>query len=265
MKAVRSSPLTVLINAALQERRRQEPRRPYLGGSSWGDECARKLAFEFHDCPTDSPDPFSGELLRIFDMGYDLEDRMADYLRLAGFTLLTESEDGKQFGFSALGGKLKGHCDGIITAGPLDYPYPIIWENKGLGATIWRMLVSKGLEDGKPLYFGQVQTYCAYLDAPRGSRLNGGLFTAVRRETGEIYDQLVPFEPVKAQALSDKAVMIVKSARPEDVPRITSNPSDWRCDFCDYQRRCHSIKPLEMKLPQTTVAAFPSWLTAKKA
>ena len=181
--------------------------------------------------------------------------------RIAG---LTEDANGKQFEFVAMGGKLKGHCDGIITAGPLDYPYPIVWENKGLGATIWRALVGKGLEEGKPVYFGQVQTYCAYLDAPEGSPLNGGLFTAVRRETGEIYDQFVPFEPVKAQALSDKAVMIVQSARPEDVPRISSNPSDWRCEFCDYQKRCHDIKPLSITLPQTTAPAFPSWLTAKK-
>lgn len=263
MKPPRSSPLTVLINEALLERRRQQPPRPYLGGSSWGEKCARKLAYEWHKVPTDDADPFSGELLRIFDMGYDAEERMASYLRLAGFTLLTETADGKQFGFSAMDGRLKGHCDGIITAGPLDLPYPIIWENKGLGKTIWRALIGEGLEEGKPVYFGQVQTYCAYLDAPNGGTLNGGLFTAIWRETGEIFDQFVPFEPVKAQALSDKAVMIVQTEKPEDAPRISNRADWWECGFCDYQKTCHKIKPLEMKLPPKA-AAFPSWLTVKK-
>ena len=256
------SDLTDIIDKALLERRRQRPGRNYFGASGWGEECSRMLAYQWHKVPTDEIDPFSPEILRIFDMGEDCEKRMADYLRLAGFTLLTETKDGKQFGFKQLDGKLAGNCDGIIVAGPLDLPYPVIWENKGLGKSIWREVTRNGLENGKPVYYGQTQSYCAYIESDEfAGPLNGALFTAIWRESGEIYDEFVPFNVRHAQALSDKAVRIVESSKPEDMPRISSNAAFWKCGFCDYQKRCHDIKPLEIQTPPKQSSAFPSWLT----
>lgn len=256
------SELTDLIDSALLKRERESKAREYLGGSRWGEKCPRMLGFEFHQAPTDEEDRFPAPILRIFEMGHDSEERMASHLRLAGFTLLTHDEDGKQFGFVALDGKLAGHCDGIITAGPLDLPYPLVWENKAVGNTIWRSVVREGLETGKPVYFGQIQTYCAYITGPEGIQLNGGLFTMIHRETGEIYDEHVPFSTSKAQELSDKAVIVALSDKPEELPRISNRPDWWECEFCDYRMRCHGVTPIQPSAKADTTK-FPAWLTTK--
>lgn len=257
------SDLSNLIDSALLKRERESPARDYLGGSTWGEPCARKLAFGWHGVPTDKTDKFPPRILRIFEMGHDSEPRVAEHLRLAGFKLLTETADGEQFGFTALGGKLKGHCDGIIVSGPLDLPYPIVWENKAVGAGIWKAVTKDGLKVGKPVYYGQIQTYCAYIELPDGQVLNGGLFTMINRETGEIHDEFVPFDGVKAQDLSDRAVAVVESGKPEDLPRISDRADWWECSFCDYRKHCHGIKELEVnKKPE--VSAFPVWMTKGK-
>ena len=49
---------------------------------------------------------FEPRTLRIFEAGHRGEDIVAGWLRLAGFDLRTERADGRQFGFSALDGKL---------------------------------------------------------------------------------------------------------------------------------------------------------------
>ncbi|ALN60843.1 hypothetical protein GLE_5502 [Lysobacter enzymogenes] len=63
---------------------------------------------------------------------------MADWLRLAGFELRTHTEAGGQFGFKAADGRVAGHADGIIVAGPASFRYPMLWENKAVGTKTFR-------------------------------------------------------------------------------------------------------------------------------
>lgn len=60
----------------------------------------------------------------------------AYWLRAAGFDLRTERRDGGQFGFSAAGGRLRGHFDGVIVGGGPDVgiAWPALWEHKALNA-----------------------------------------------------------------------------------------------------------------------------------
>ncbi len=73
--------------------------------------------------------------------------------------------DGEQFGFAAAGGKLRGHADGVIVAGPdVGIRLPSLWEHKALGQKSWNDLVKHGLRQSKPICFAQVQLYMAYLE-----------------------------------------------------------------------------------------------------
>ena len=247
--------LEPLLDKSMQETNAKQTPRDYLGASRWGEECGRMLAYEYHKAPTDKVDRFPGKILRIFDMGHDAEERVAEYLIAAGFSLQTTTPSGGQLGFKVANGKLAGHCDGVIHSGPIDLPYPIIWENKGLNDKSWKETAKKGVKESKPVYYGQLQTYMAYLDVT-----NGSLFTAINRNTGEVYAEFVDFNAQDAQALSDRAARIIQTETPEEMPRISDNAAFFKCCFCDYQQTCHGLKTTSSIAP--TSLELPKWITS---
>lgn len=242
------------IDAALKSKRGEQPPRQYLGASRIGDECERRLGYEYHHTPKDEGSDFAGKTLRIFDMGHDGEERMAEYLRLAGFVLLTHHSDGKQFGMSDAGGKFKGHYDGVIIDGPAipGLKYRCIWENKALGDKSWRDVVSKGLKASKPVYYAQVQIYMAY------EEVEYCLFTCLNRDTGEIHVEVVMLNARDAQGYIDKAVRIVSSDNPEQLGKAGRGMDDFKCKWCDYKRRCHGPVAPSSKL-DIPAGEAPSW------
>lgn len=240
-----SDAFQALLDEAHQIHNMEQEPRDYLGGSRLGVECDRALAYEYFQVAKDPDRNFKGKILRIFDMGHDGEDRMAEYIRRAGFTLLTHRSDGQQFGFGVapdpVTGKsrIAGHIDGILTDGPeyvgcTKMTYPCLWENKGLNDKGSKGCVKKGVKEEKPIYYAQMQIYMAYL----GLGDNPGLFTALNRNTGDIHSELVPFDAQAAQQASDRGVRVIRADSPEDLPRIARESTDFRCKFCDYAARC---------------------------
>jgi hypothetical protein len=84
-------------------------------------------------------------VLRIFEVGHALEELAIRWLRLAGFELYTQKATGGQFGFAVAGGRIQGHVDGILAAGPsdLDLAYPALWECKTMNDKSWRDTVTQ--------------------------------------------------------------------------------------------------------------------------
>jgi hypothetical protein len=243
-----------VIDKAMQAKNKEQPKRKYLGASRVGEACERRLGYEFHLVEKDEGSDFKGNTLRIFDMGHDGEERMANYIKLAGFELQTHKEDGKQIGMSDADGNFKGHLDGVIHAGPIkELKYPMLWENKALGDKSWKDAVNKGIKDGKPVYYAQVQIYMAYHD------LESCMFTCLNRDTGEIHIEMIKVNVRDAQALIDKAVRIVKSANPEELGKISRDASDFRCKFCDFKRRCHGTAE-QARANAEPINVNPSWL-----
>lgn len=234
-----SDRVNALIDAALVARRRDEQARDYLGASRVGEPCSRRLAFEFAGTPPDEGRDFDGQALRIFEAGHRFEALSIEWLRAAGFDLRTERRDGGQFGFSAAGGKLRGHIDGVIVGGPdIGAAWPALWEHKALNAKSWNDLVKHGLAVSKPVYFGQVQIYMAYMDVPVT------LFTALNKDTQALHHEIVPFDPAHAQSLSDKAVEIIRAAEAGELPpRIAAASDFYLCRLCLYQRCCWKETP----------------------
>jgi len=226
--------INALIDGALVERHRRQPPRDYLGGSRIGEPCARRLVYEISHAPPDEGREFDGGMLRIFEAGHCFEALSIGWLRAAGFDLRTERRDGSQFGFSAAGGKLRGHIDGVIIAGPdVGLRWPVLWEHKALNAKSWNDLVKRGLRASKPVYFAQVQLYMGYLE------LETALVTALNKDTEALHHEVVAFDPPCAQALSDKAVDILRAAAAGELPpRIAAAQDFYLCRMCAYARRC---------------------------
>jgi hypothetical protein len=245
--------VTALLDAACKKKRQDEPRRSYLGASMMGGECLRAVAYDYHDFKRDPEREFSGRMIRIFDMGHMGETMMAQYLALAGFELVTTDADGKQFEYVQAGGKMKGHIDGKIVAGPdIGCAWPALWENKALNDDNFKKVVQHGIRKAKGVYFAQVQIYMAYM------ALDRCLFTCINKDTCEIYAEIIALDIQRAQEVSDRGVRVITSASPKEFQRIGRDETDFRCRFCDWHDRCWEVGKPKVSPPA------PSWLTKKK-
>lgn len=227
------------IDAALEAAERRQPPRDYLGASRIGEPCARRLVYEITHVPKDPGREFDGAILRVFEAGHRFEDLTIAWLARAGFDIRTRRRDGGQFGFAVADGRIRGHIDGVIVAGPdVGMTWPALWEHKALRAKAWTDLVKRGLRVSKPVYYAQVQLYMAYLD------LAVTLFTAMSKDSQALYHEVVPFDAPTAQALSDKAVQVIRAAAAgELLPRVAATADHPLCRFCPYTRRCWEAGP----------------------
>ena len=258
-----SDAVNAAIDAALMAKRAREPVRDYLGASIIGEECERKLQYNFTRTPVDPKRVLTPKQLRIFATGHHVEDMAAgtmdenaedmfrnvaaQFLTDAGFVLERYADPvaKKQFGFSALGGKFKGHTDGRLIGGPaiagidpvsgqlLTLGYPAGWECKGLNTKNWSKVKKHGVQKAAPVYYGQLQTYMPYMELPQF------LFTAFNKNTSELHHEIVNFDARAGQDLSDKAVRVIDhSERGVLLPRIAPNPDFYLCKLCDWPDRC---------------------------
>jgi hypothetical protein len=197
--------------------------------------CERALQYEYAQAPVDAGRETEGRMLRIFERGHVIEDCVAGWLRAAGFDLRTRHADDVQFGFEAADGRLQGHVDGVIVAGPEGFTYPALWENKCLGAKSWRELQKHKLAVAKPVYAAQIAVYQSYLTLHE----HPALFTAVNADTMEIYAELIPFDAGLAQRMSDRAVKIIQATEAgELLPRSFAESTHFECKFCAWAERC---------------------------
>ena len=235
------------IDAALIARNRAQPPRRYVSTSGLGRGCLRQIQYDYLAVPKDDGREFEPSTLRIFEAGHRGEDVVAAWLRAAGFDLRTERADGRQFGFSTLDGRFRGHIDGCLVTGPAAMAYPALWENKTLGAASWKEVVKRGVVLAKPVYAAQMALYQAYLQLP-----NPALFTALNRDTWELACELVPFDPALAQQMSDRAVDVVRASDAHELlPRAAAERTSVICrggkaggewhPSCPWQDRCWRV------------------------
>lgn len=226
--------LNALIDAALVAAYQAKPPRDYLGASRIGEPCARKLLYEVTATPKDDGQDFDGTILRIFEAGHRFEDLCIGWLRSAGFDLRIRNRFGEQFGFTIADGRIRGHIDGVIVNGPdVGIGWPALWEHKALGQKSWADVVKRSVKAARPVYFAQVQLYMAYME------LSQALFTATNRDSLQLYHEIVLFDPAAAQALSDKAVAVIRAADAgELLPRISAASDFYLCRMCPYAKRC---------------------------
>jgi hypothetical protein len=226
------TPICRELNRLLEEAVARDPEvnnRQYLGASSIGSECLRRVQF---DWMVDSIHPL--RLRDIFYRGHVFEARTRAHLVAAGFRFELASE---RLRFAALGGLFRGHCDGILVGGPAlpDGGYPCLWEHKALNGKNWRAIARAGVAKAFPHYHAQVLIYQAYL----GVTANPAVFTATNADTCERLHLLVPFDATRAQEWSDRAAGIIEATRAgELLPRVTDDPEDWRCKMCGHRARC---------------------------
>ena len=233
------------VDAAITAQNATRTPRDYLGGSRLGHACERALQFEFTGTPKDAGQDFSGQLLRIFAIGHVLEDLAVVWLRQAGFDLYTRKgnrPEGGQVGFSVAGGRIRGHVDGIIAAGPEGFglAVPALWECKTMNAKNWRACVKDGVAKSKLVYAAQIAVYQAYMEpSVPGIAAAPALFTAINKDTAELHHEQIAFDAALAQRMSDRGVRILQATDAgELLPRVSQNRDFFECRFCPWAERC---------------------------
>jgi hypothetical protein len=231
-----------LLDAKLIEKHRSQEKRNYLGASIIGGDCLRQIQLQYMKHEVD----ISAQNLRTFAIGNCLEDLIVEWMILAGFDLRTRNENGEQFGFSVADGKIAGHVDGIIhnfpkelkeaSAANLSRPGSAwLWECKTLNNKSWNDTQKRGVLVSKPIYFAQIQLYMAYMDLDQ----NPCLFTALNKDTSELYHELIPFDAEAAQRYSDRAVQIIKATENNELlPCISGDSSFYKCKMCGFRSEC---------------------------
>ena len=67
------------------------------------------------------------------------------------------------------------------------------------------------------------------------------LFTAINKDSEEIWFELVPFDGGLAQRMSDRAVRVITATDSQELlPRHATTPTHVKCKFCPWQDRCWS-------------------------
>ena len=92
-----------IIDDSIQEQNKKKEKRSYLGASSLGDPCSRKIQYRYMGVEPDVENQFSSKVLRIFEFGHVIEDMAHGWLYNAGFDLRSTDKNGKQYGFSIAG------------------------------------------------------------------------------------------------------------------------------------------------------------------
>lgn len=224
-------PLNDAINAAIEQaslaKHAGDRPRGYLGASLIGDECSRKIQFEWM-----AGAKFPARMHSIFARGHYFEIESKQQLLDAGF-LFAPTE---ALVLVAVDGVMAGHADGLIIYVPagVELATPALWEHKGLNAKNFRAVERDGLAKVFPRYAAQVALYQAFLDV-----LNPALITIVNADTCERRHFAIEFDVRRAQEASDRAVMVIEATRAgELLPRYDPRCEDFRCRMCSHLKRC---------------------------
>lgn len=217
-----------------EEKLAQEP-RDYIGMSEIGDECLRKVymkALKFPEPPMD------GRRLRIFEMGHEFERMVYEWMLDAGFDIVAKDPHGQQFEVSQIGGRVKGHIDGILIAGP-EIPglsYPMLWENKGLAAKYWNAIVKHGVKKAEPKYYAQMQQYMPAF------RHTATLFQTINKDTADLYSEVIFLDSAEGKRQADRTVRLIASIDKAVIPpRISANSDFFKCKMCELRQTCWEL------------------------
>lgn len=206
----------------------KQEQRDYIGASSIGDECSLKIWKKFQG----QTEEFDAPSLRRFADGHAVEERIVKWLeQVPSIEIWTHDESGKQFGFSAFGGKYKGHYDGVIKFDGILYLLEI--KSSTTFAELVRLKKKLPeeyvLDKWNPDYYAQAMSYCKFAEIENHLLIcadaGGRNLTTVR----------TPYNAAYADALVGKAKRIADAVDP---PEKNGSKNYWRCKMCPFYKEC---------------------------
>jgi hypothetical protein len=204
------------------------PFRSHLGASMIGRECPREIWYGFRWSKRPS---FSARMLMLFNRGHLEEPRMIAMLMLIGLEVWQHDSNGKQFRITGHKGHFGGSGDGFLRGLP-DLPdVPMALECKTHNAKSFEKLTDVGVMGAKWEHFVQMQKYMG------GFNLTHCLYMAVNKDTDALHMEIVQFDQAQYDRYKMRSIAIIDAT--EAPPKISQNPSWFKCKFCDHSTLCH--------------------------
>lgn len=230
--------------------------RSHMGVSTSGDECARKLWYGWR---WGTYVKIAGKLLRLFNRGHLEEARFAAMFLAAGIQTWREEAPGKQFRVSYFGGHYGSAIDGVGLGFPEMPTENMLMEMKTHNLKQFTKLAgeykngecitpAQGVKVAKPEHYAQMQQYGQYF------KLNYAMYCAVCKDNDELYFEIVPIVQSVADAYRERSRRIIFAK--EAPPKLSENPSFWKCKYCDHRRVCHFDAAPDFNC-RTCAASYP--------
>jgi len=212
------------INSIMEEGEITSIPRTYLGYSSLGSSCMRKLWYGFRWV---APDSASRRMNRIWDRGHIEEDRIFDDLRRVGVEITGVEQE-----VVGVTGHLKGHCDGILFNVPTAEKTPHLFEAKTMKHSSFVSYLKKGLRMYSPAYWQQIHSYMGHLNLTRC------LYVVVDKDTETRDYQRIKYD--KDQFDEGERIGFNIIAAGEAPPRMANASSTFfECKWCCFKEVCH--------------------------
>ena len=205
-----------------------EPERAYLGASSLGGSCERKLWYGFRWAEVRK---FDGRIYRLFERGRNEERTIIEELRGIGCTVSDTQPDGSQWGFADLGGHLRGHMDLAACGTPYAPKTWCVVEAKTHSAKSFKDVADKGVKESKPEHWHQMNIYMGQFGMDRA------MYYAVCKDDDRIHTEWLHFDEDEYARMMERAARVISSQEPP--MRMSDDASWYECKWCDYHDICH--------------------------
>lgn len=201
--------------------------RSHLGASQIGRKCSREVWLSWRWAVIKR---FKPRMLRLVNRGHLEEARFLALLEMIGMQF-SFPEDGGQERISDFAGHYGSALDAVMFGCP-DAPGEwILGEFKTHNTKSFCKLVVDGVASAKPEHYDQMQSCMGR----RG--IHKCLYLAVNKNDDDLFGQIVTYDGSCESAVRARASDIITR---RDAPRrLSDDPSNFDCTYCDAKQRCH--------------------------
>ncbi len=197
-----------------------------LGSSSIGEECLRKIWFDWRGFDREE---FEGRILRLFGTGHWQEDRVVEDLRRAGFNVWDKQENGNQYEYIDKTGHFITKLDGVIKNIPGNKTAHLL-EIKTHNKNSFSALYKHGVAKSKPSHYSQVQI------SMKLQNIKSCVYVAVCKDDEKMYCEIIDSDKIEQEKLIKKINSLVKATITP--AGISDNASSFGCKFCTFKAVC---------------------------
>lgn len=186
-------------------------------------KCPRAVFFKFKNVPREQ---MEARILRLFDHGDYIQMQILNTLFSLGIVRSSEVQIPPQ----AL---ISGRADAIITLNNELY----VVDFKSMNSSIFRKL-----QEPKEENVNQLQLYLHYF------KIEKGILLYMSKDTSELKDYVVSYNPALAQALLKDLESLDKKIKADIIPqRLADWPQNWQCQYCQFKDICAASDKGEVK------------------
>ncbi len=230
-----------------------EKPREYLGFSSIGSECRRKIWYGWRWA---TPKILERRMVRLLNRGHAEESIIISDLESMGMVI---SNTQAELTHTIVGKHSQGHIDGEVENVPYGFDRKHLLEMKTMKDDLWRRCDNEGVEKSHYEYYAQFQIYMHY------RKLEWTLFVATNKNNDKRIYQRIPYEESVGREMHKRVTDIIFEEEPP--MRIVDDPAFYICHSCKQKNVCYGKTPPQINCRtclHATVADDGVWECATK-